>query len=1659
MKYIIFSLLFLINGYLHAQYNMSNTTITTCSGNFYDSGGPSGQYTNSANLTMTFCPGQAGSSIVVTFTAFDIESSYEYLKVYAGPNATGTLLYNFTGTAGNGVSVQSSPDQCLTFVFTSDGSVTKDGWSATINCTFPCQNFSADIISTSVPYSNGDTIDVCQGQPITFTASGTYPNNNTHYAQNNATTTFHWDFGDGTIVNGATVTHTFTDPGGYFVILTADDVNGCDNSNFEKNMIRVSTTPIFVGTTVDQDTICLGETVNLSGIVTGTLWGQVVQTEVAGTTFLPDNSSGHYTTTINHNIFNPGQTLTNVNQLLSVCVNMEHSYLGDLTITMSCPSGQTVTMIEYPNDCSGTYLGIPIDDDSNLNPGTGYDYCWTPTATNGTWNNECSGTGSLPAGNYQTETSLSNLIGCTLNGDWAIDIFDNISMDNGFIFSWELHFAPSIIPTNLWEFTNSYPVSGMSWTGNGVTSNNATASATPTITGNVPYTFHVIDDFGCTYDTTIYVHVLPAGSAGCCNLPTPNAGQDNAICGLTYSFNAIPSQGIGTWSLQSGPGTASYSDVNSATSSVTVSTYGVYTFEWEENNGASCINGDIVEITFFDNPSSSFTVSNVLCYGDEATITYTGTASTSATYSWEFDGGVVSSGSGQGPFQLSWPAGSHTVLLYVNQNGCYSDTSNFTFIYPELLSKPNAIVTHNLCNGNCEGTSILTFQGGTYPFSYNWIPTGTAPTTDSIATDLCAGNYAVTITDINGCTETTSFIIEEPSAIIVTTTNTGDANCGQSNGSATVSASGGTVTTGYTYLWDVGNNIHSTSNTGLPEGFANVTVTDNNNCIETGMVSIGNLAGVVCDITSKLDASCFGKCDGNATVTMTSNGTAPFTYKWSTGYTTTNSSLTNTLSSLCAGFYTVTLTDAVNCSFSDSVTILQPEVLAASIISNTNNSCFNSCDGASTVEGNGGTAPYTYMWSTTQSSSSIANVCAGIYNVTINDSHACSATTSTTITEPMQLSAFVSDHSNTSCNDVCDGTATLQASYGTPPYSYIWSAGGTMISTSALCAGKHTVTVTDANGCSTSADVTITEPALLSVNITTVTDASCNGYCDGSSIAIATGGTAPYSYLWSNGVQGSNGTTLCAGNHFVTATDNRGCTATTTFTVGEPTILSASINSMTQPSCYGKCDGKAGAVAFGGTPGYTFSWQNGAIADTTTGLCYGNFSLTVFDSNGCSAFASSTLSQPGALKITATPLISEICIGQNITLNSNYISGGTLPIVYYIWSTGETGPSINVNPQNTSQYQVYARDINGCISNTVPIKITVNPPIKTLVTVNKTSICPGDTLNFNAIVTGGNGGPYIFSVNDELIVNPPFQLVPQGIDTTILYVFEASDLCNSPSGIDSIYVTLKPIPPNDFSSDIVAGCQPLAINFLENSPNQGQSFFWNFGDNNFNNYTNNKTVEHIYNEAGIYDVTLTVKGSNLCTNTITIEDFITVYPKPKAKFNTSPLTASIVKPLFYFDNISSTTYRCYWSFGDNAFSNDVNVSHEYSETGEYTVQLVVESDKSCFDTTSYIVFVTDEYTFYYPTAFTPDDDGINDIFYVTGSGINPEYYFMYIYDRWGELVFQTTTYDPRNPKLNGWDGKIKGQAKAAVGSYKWIVIYKDNVNVEHQRAGTVTIIR
>jgi len=493
----------------------NTTNISGCSGNFFDTGGSGGNYSVNEIQVTTICPSVAGNKVQAVFSAFNTENTVDYLQIFDGNSTSAPSLGIYSGTTGPGT-VQATPSNasgCLTFLFVSDGFTTSTGWSAALSCIVPCQSITSNLLSTNEAAGAGGVIRICQGQSVNFVGSGTF-------GTSGASANYTWSMGNGATVNGTNINYTWPAVGSYLVNLTITDPSGCTNTNSINQQVQVSTTPT-ITTSATPSTLCTTQTSALSATVAMTPFTVNCTPPVSGTTFLPDGSGVSYQTSIVTNCYTPGATVTAASDVTNVCLNMEHSYLGDLQLELICPNGQTMILKAYSQSTNSSYyLGHPLDVDADLTAGTGETYCFTPGAATFLVNGATTAVTTpspgtmLNPGNYMPFQPFTNLIGCPLNGSWTIRVTDNIGSDNGYIFNWDVNFSAGLLTAS--SFTPT--IASQGWVASPtLTSTGATtANVVPLSQGTPCYNYSVTDNFGCTYTSPQCITVncgssLPVG--------------------------------------------------------------------------------------------------------------------------------------------------------------------------------------------------------------------------------------------------------------------------------------------------------------------------------------------------------------------------------------------------------------------------------------------------------------------------------------------------------------------------------------------------------------------------------------------------------------------------------------------------------------------------------------------------------------------------------------------------------------------------------------------------------------------------------------------------------------------------------------------------------------------------------------------------------------------------------------------------------------------------------------------------------------------------------------------------------------------------------------------------------------------------------------------
>ena len=575
-----------------------------------------------------------------------------------------------------------------------------------------------------------------------------------------------------------------------------------------------------------------------------------------------------------------------------------------------------------------------------------------------------------------------------------------------------------------------------------------------------------------------------------------------------------------------------------------------------------------------------------------------------------------------------------------------------------------------------------------YQYSFD----GGAYSTTSSFSGLGGGTYNLIVQDASGCMDSVDVVITEPAAITFAL-NTSTAVCGL-NGSGTVTPAGGTAP--FTYIWDDPNTQTDSTATGLLAGTYNITVTDAMGCIDTAMITVTGTPAVIMTTGLVAPTSCTSG-DGIAYVSI-SSGTAPFGYQWSpTG------GFSDSATGLSAGIYTILVIDSFGCQSTGSVTMIDAGAPNINVTGFTDVTCFGGSDGDATASISGGTGPYDYYWSNGDSTigggltNLVTGLSAGSYDVTVTDAGSCSNFASTTISEPSTgVSADSITSADISCNGLTDGTATVSASGGTAPLTYSWTSGGSTATVAGLGAGTEMVTIADANGCSDSASVTITEPAAIVANAVN-TNIKCNGDGNGLVDLTASGGTPPLAYLWSNGATTEDLSGLSPGNFTVTVTDASGCPQNAFASITEPPVLVVLAPTVTDETATGANDGTITVnTPTGGTQPYGYGWQPGGLTtQNISGLSPGAYTLTVTDANNCTATVTDT--------VMAAPIgIEEVAFDLTFNVYPNPNDGNFVVKIQNL-----KGDDYNLEVRNIIGQLVYAdviSDITGGLNKEVNMK-------------------------------------------------------------------------------------------------------------------------------------------------------------------------------------------------------------------------------------------------------------------------------------------------------------------------------------------------------------------
>lgn len=644
----------------------------------------------------------------------------------------------------------------------------------------------------------------------------------------------------------------------------------------------------------------------------------------------------------------------------------------------------------------------------------------------------------------------------------------------------------------------------------------------------------------------------------------------------------------------------------------------------------------------------------------------------------------------------------------------------------------------------------------TNSFQFRWTaPMAGTGTVRFFSSGICANNSGNTNGDNAG---NSSISIPETAPPLSASMSASPSTvCPGASSTLTVTPTGGA--TPYQYNFGSGNQAGNTRvvNPTMTTAYT-VTVTDNMGATSTANTTVT----VNTPPTPTINAGVTSLCPGaTTTLSTTSNYSS---YRWSTGATTANIAVG-------AGSYTVTVTAANGCTGVSAARVINSN--SGVTITNstvTNVRCFGGSTGMLTTTSTSG-ANMGYIWSNGETTSYNFNIPVGVYTITVTNTQGCTASQSFTVTQPSAPLAASASWRNITCV-ATTGSATVTASGGTPGYSYVWSNGQSSASATGLSFGNHTVTVTDANNCSTTSFALVGQVTSNLTATPSVSNIACFGNSTGGINLTVAGGTAPFDYLWSNGSTTQNITGLTAGNYSCTITDADGCTfstGNTTVTQPSAALSLGGLPTISQVSCFGLCDGSVSNVnMIGGTTPFTYSWSNGATSANLSGICAGLYTGTVTDANGCTYTPPIPLqiTEPTQLTVTAQSNGGVSCPGAtNGEVNAN-ASGGTAPYLFDLGSGAQGMGSFN--GLSAGIYTVTVSDANGCeMASTAVTIMNPMPPIVTATIVDES--IQSTTNNGSITLALAGGTPIAFAWGNGGTSNPLTGLATGAYSVTVTY--------------------------------------------------------------------------------------------------------------------------------------------------------------------------------------------------------------------------------------------------------------------------------------------------
>lgn len=1043
------------------------------------------------------------------------------------------------------------------------------------------------------------------------------------------------------------------------------------------------------------------------------------------------------------------------------------------------------------------------------------------------------------------------------------------------------------------------------------------------------YTLIVTDANGCSVE----------GVATVSNLEAPNPSIETAV-------NPSCLDNDGSISVQVTGGTQPYTydwshDDNADGPDLTGLGAGVYSLTVTDVNGCQGIVSQTLED---DNPLLLELVSrsNSICEDGNGSISVAASGGGGGyQLTWEHDNNLTSSNID------GLAAGSYTATV-TDANGC---TASLT-VSIELIAGPEVSVftqTEAVCIDN--GSITLAVTGGVEPYNYTW--SHNDQLNSNTATGLAVGSYTATVLDANNCSSSITVEVGGVGGPALTASSV-DPACTNDNGSISIQANG---TDGpFEYNWSHDQNLTGNEATNLPAGDYTVTVTNARGCSSIITQQLTFAAGVSASIASQSDSECV---EGNGTISITTDGgEAPYTVAWSHDDNATGLSLEN----LASGDYSATVTDANGCEDIVSTTIGLVEGPTIVWTTEAGASCDDN-NGALSASVSGGVPPYTYAWSHDDDlDGPIAlGLAPGDYTLSVTDQNGCTTTLSSTI-QIGELGLNITSSTDPSCSASTDGTITAMGTGGVTPYTYVWSNGATGETISGLGAGTYTVTMTDASGCESSVEATLTAADDLQLSFN-VLQSVCEGGSNGEVEVSAVGGTGNYTYNWdapgnptSAAISG-----LAPGEYGVTVTDDSGCGTAETITIEEVPGITLSLSS--SPSCLDALNGTASVVATGGTGNFSYLWDdpNGQTTATASNLLPGVYTVVVSDDHGCTNSNSISVSASPAVNLEIGAVTQPDCTTNPAGAATVIASGGTGAISYQ-WNDANGQTSATASGLDPGTYEVVATDENGCTAS-VTVEIFAPGDLEVSVSNITPPACAGDATGSAGVFVNNGSGDYTYLWDDPAAqTTASLSNVPAGS-----YQVRVTDAANGCFVVQEVTIS----DPEPVSISLISATPPPCGQstggeaLIEASGGAGNySYSWNDPNGQSSAFVNGLA-------SGDYEVTVTDENGCSTTLIVTIPEgqelsaSITDFSGPScADQNDGFATVSVV------GGSANLTYQ--WN--DPAFQTTATATG--LSPGTYTVEIMDDGD--CSTSVSVEIPSTPALTLSLASSTQPSCSGFND---------------------------------------------------------------------------------